>query len=161
MQIGKQNLDVVVRDKQLIVDGDHFNYDLKHVSGNYYLILLNGRSFSVVLEPSSNGYLRLRIDGQRADVRVLDEKDLLVDQIRGQAVEETIRHEVRAPMPGLVLSVAVDAGQEVAAGDRLLVLEAMKMENELRAPAPGVVKAVHVTAGTPVTKNQLLIEFET
>lgn len=68
--------------------------------------------------------------------------------------------EVRAPMPGLVLSLGVEEGQIVATGDGLVVLEAMKMENELRAAAPGTVRSIHVVRGDAVGKNDLLVEIE-
>jgi pyruvate carboxylase subunit B len=62
-------------------------------------------------------------------------------------------------MPGLVVRVAATAGQAVAAGQGLIVLEAMKMENELRAPAAGRVTSVRVSEGQAVEKGQVLIEF--
>jgi biotin carboxyl carrier protein len=63
-------------------------------------------------------------------------------------------------MPGLVVRVQVQPGENVAAGDSLVVLEAMKMENELKAGAPGVVKSVRVAPGEAVEKGQVLVEFE-
>ena len=65
-----------------------------------------------------------------------------------------------APMPGLVTSVAVAAGQAVAAGDRLVVLEAMKMEHVLRAPRDGVLANVAVAAGSQVTAGDLVAALE-
>jgi pyruvate carboxylase subunit B len=62
-------------------------------------------------------------------------------------------------MPGLVVRVSATAGQTVAAGQGLIVLEAMKMENELRAPAAGRVTSVRVSEGQAVEKGQVLIEF--
>ncbi|MCL4140737.1 UNVERIFIED_CONTAM: hypothetical protein GTU68_026156 [Idotea baltica] len=62
-------------------------------------------------------------------------------------------------MPGLVLEVAVTAGQEVAEGDTLLVLEAMKMENVIKASAAGVVTEVKIAAGDSVEKGQVLVGF--
>lgn len=65
---------------------------------------------------------------------------------------------VRAPMPGLVLRIEVETGQEVAAGGGLVVLEAMKMENEIRSPGPGRVKTILVEAGQAVEKGAPLVE---
>jgi biotin carboxyl carrier protein len=62
-------------------------------------------------------------------------------------------------MPGLVVRVLVEAGQEVEAGTGLVVLEAMKMENELKAPAGGTVSTVRSQAGEAVEKGQVLVEF--
>ena len=71
-----------------------------------------------------------------------------------------VENEIHAPMPGLILEVSVKEGDEVAEGDSLCVLEAMKMENALGAPRDGVVKAVHIAKGETVDKNALLIELE-
>jgi len=67
---------------------------------------------------------------------------------------------VKAPMPGLVLDIMVEPGQEVAEGDSLLILEAMKMENVLKATGEGVVKSIEITKGAAVEKGQILIEME-
>jgi biotin carboxyl carrier protein len=67
---------------------------------------------------------------------------------------------VKAPMPGLVLNVLVEPGQEVKKGDKLLVLEAMKMENIIKAAGDGKVGRIAVDKGQAVDKNQTLIEFE-
>ena len=68
-------------------------------------------------------------------------------------------NHIKAPMPGLVLSILVEEGKEVKKGDALIILEAMKMENILKSPADGIVKKIAVKKGVPVEKNQLLIEF--
>jgi len=65
-----------------------------------------------------------------------------------------------APMPGIILSIAVKEGDEVNAGDALLVLEAMKMENEIHAPQAGKIKKIHVSAGTEVQSGSELVELE-
>jgi glutaconyl-CoA decarboxylase len=67
---------------------------------------------------------------------------------------------VVAPMPGIILSIAVKEGDEVNAGDAILVLEAMKMENEIHAPRAGKVKKVHVSEGAEVRSGSELVEFE-
>jgi propionyl-CoA carboxylase alpha chain len=63
-------------------------------------------------------------------------------------------------MPGLLVSVAVEEGMQVRAGEEVAVVEAMKMENVLRANADGVVKTVHATAGDSLRVDQAIIEFE-
>ena len=67
---------------------------------------------------------------------------------------------ITAPMPGIILSIAVKEGDEVNAGDALLVLEAMKMENEIHAPRAGKVKKVHVSEGAEVQSGAALVDFE-
>ena len=66
---------------------------------------------------------------------------------------------IRAPMPGIVVSIAVKEGDEISAGDTILVMEAMKMENNITATSSGTVKKIHVQAGEEVSNNQLLVEL--
>ena len=66
---------------------------------------------------------------------------------------------LKAPMPGLIHSLKVEAGQEVKKGDPLLILEAMKMENIIKSPGEGIVKEIHVEEKNSVEKNALLITF--
>ncbi len=68
--------------------------------------------------------------------------------------------DMKAPMPGLVLQVLVNPGDEVNKGDKILVLEAMKMENAIKSPTDGIVNDVHVSQGMAVDKNQILITFK-
>jgi biotin carboxyl carrier protein len=77
-----------------------------------------------------------------------------MDRLATQAM-----NEIKAPMPGLILKVLVGAGDTVAKGDNLLVVEAMKMENIIKAPGDGVVSAILTQAGDKVEKNQVLIKF--
>ncbi len=67
---------------------------------------------------------------------------------------------VVAPMPGVILSIAVKEGDEINAGDVILVLEAMKMENEIHAPRAGKVKKLHVSEGAEVQSGSALVELE-
>ncbi len=99
--------------------------------------------------------------GRSYQVEVADERSWRVRQAQGDRATAAAGLEpLRAPMPGLVLRVDVEKGQEVAAGQGLLIVEAMKMENELRAGAAGRVRRVHVAAGASVGRGDLLVEFE-
>lgn len=98
--------------------------------------------------------------GREFDVHIKDERDLLLERYGLAETAAAGTQAIRAPMPGLVLSVAVEPGQHVSEGTGLAVLEAMKMENELRAEHDGTVKAVHVSPGDAVGKNDLLLELE-
>ncbi len=130
------------------------------VDAHRFALALDSRNVPVIVEPLPDGRLRVTVDGRTIDVAVQDEKDLLLERFGIAAGAAGGLREVRAPMPGLVLSVSVAPGQPVEAGAGLLVLEAMKMENELKADAAGVVKSIHVAPGDAVSKNTLLIEFE-
>lgn len=99
--------------------------------------------------------------GRSFRVEVADERSWRMSQARGKGATAAAGLEpLRAPMPGLVLRVDVEEGQEIVEGQGLLIVEAMKMENELRARAPGRVRRVKVAAGESVSRGDVLIEFE-
>ena len=103
---------------------------------------------------------RLSFDGVSRGVRVLKPREAeLMQYIPEREAPDTSR-QVLAPMPGLLLSVAVKEGDEVKAGEELAVLEAMKMENTLRAERNGVVAKVHHEPGASLEVDQLILELE-
>ncbi len=98
------------------------------------------------------------LNGQPRVIRVPDRKAAAGVAKRPKAELGNADH-VAAPMPGVIASVAVAAGQEVAEGDLLLTIEAMKMETAIHADRKGTVKAVHAPAGSQVDAKDLLVEF--
>jgi biotin carboxyl carrier protein len=100
------------------------------------------------------------VNGVRCSVHIADQYERLVQQLGLSVGGSQKMNTVKAPMPGLVISVAVEPGQTVAKGDPLLILEAMKMENVLKASGDGRVKKVLVQKGAAVEKGQLLLEME-
>lgn len=136
--------------------------DAKTVSNKNYHILKDHRSFKA--EITESNFLKktytVKINSNIYKVAISNELDILIEDMGLSLGTSQLINEVKAPMPGLILDVDVKEGDEVKAGDYLLVLEAMKMENTLTAPRDGVVKSVSVKKGQTVEKNQLLIEME-
>jgi len=103
--------------------------------------------------------ITLRVNGNTHIVKLADKYDVLIDQLGLKNTTKLLSGNIKAPMPGLVLDVLVHIGQEVKAGDKVLILEAMKMENVITAPTDGVVKSINIQCGNAVEKNALLIEI--
>ena len=139
----------------LTVNDESVNAELVHVSGKTYSLLLDDKSYEVVLAEGE-----VYIDGQLVPVTVKDSRTRLIERY-GTATESQAgaTTTVTAPLPGLVLKVGVKAGDVVEPGQSLLVLEAMKMENELRSPCSSRVTRVHVAVGDAVAKQSLLMEL--
>ncbi len=156
---GDRSFDVTFEDDHVLVDGEPKPYSFEVLRDGYVSLIVDGQSVPVSVEPMDEGRMRVTIAGRRTEVQVKDERDLLVDEF-GLGDEGAAGGEVRAPMPGLVLDVLVEEGEEVEADQGLLVLEAMKMENELQAPSGGIIGAVHTVSGEAVEKEALLIEIE-
>lgn len=102
----------------------------------------------------------INVNGVSHSLSIQDDIDILLDKMGlSDALVQKVG-DVKAPMPGLVLDIRVSEGDEIAEGDPLLVLEAMKMENVLKSPTSGVIKSIAVDKGQAVEKNQILISFE-
>lgn len=106
------------------------------------------------------GRYTLSIDGYRYDAEAFDERTHAIRELSGASAAPTGPAPLKAPMPGLVVRVSVAVGDTVTAGQGLVAIEAMKMENELRCVAGGRVKAVHAVIGQAVEKGALLVEIE-
>jgi biotin carboxyl carrier protein len=93
-------------------------------------------------------------------VKAQDRFDLLLAKLGMTELASKKINQLKSPMPGLILEVLVTPGQNIKAGEPLIILEAMKMENIIKAPIDVVIKNVKAIKGRPVEKNELLIEFE-
>jgi biotin carboxyl carrier protein len=138
-----------------VVSGREIEVNVRDSSSHAMSLLVGCRSHEVALERVEGGY-RVAIDGDVLDVSLLE-------AARGTAAPRrpapgTAR--IQAPMPGKIVRVLVRAGQAVAAGQGLVVMEAMKMENEIRAPRPGQVKDAPVREGQAVETGALLVLLE-
>jgi pyruvate carboxylase subunit B len=102
----------------------------------------------------------LSVGGFRFTVEALDDRAKVIREISRASGRPAGPAHLAAPMPGLIVRVNVNEGDQVRAGQGLVVMEAMKMENELRATAAGVVRRVLVSAGSAVEKGAMLLEME-
>ncbi|GGE47466.1 pyruvate carboxylase [Actibacterium pelagium] len=112
-------------------------------------------------ETDENGEAKVffELNGQPRDVRIANRKVKASSSVRPKAELGNANH-IGAPMPGVVATVAAQAGQEVKQGDLLLTIEAMKMETGIHAERDAKVKAVHVTPGAQIDAKDLLVELE-
>jgi pyruvate carboxylase subunit B len=148
---------------KITVDGVEVSSDMQRIGGlDLYSLLVDNVSHEVIVEEGNgtqpNVYSVL-VEGARYLVRVQDERSrrlALADRSLKPPAGELL---IKAPIPGLVIKIAVAPGQVVKEGDSLVILEAMKMENELRAPREGTVHEVRVAPGEQVALGQLLISI--
>ena len=125
------------------------------------MVRLGNEVFRVVAEKrEGRGRYFLWVDGYRFDVEALDERRRALRDLSAASAGPTGPAPILAPMPGLIVRVNVAVGDTVEAGQGVIVMEAMKMENELRATGPGRVRSVEVAPGTAVEKGTLLVSLE-
>lgn len=136
-----------------------FEWDINQVSENVYNVIKNSRSFNVEILEELDGKQRIKVDGTIYETEAIDKFDELLKKLGMEKGAAGKVNELKAPMPGLVLEVAVEPGQIVAKGDRLLVLEAMKMENVIKSPTDATVSSIEIEKGDTVEKNQVMVRF--
>jgi acetyl/propionyl-CoA carboxylase alpha subunit len=125
------------------------------------MVKLGANVHRVVVEKrQGRGRYTLWVDGYRFETEALDERTRSIRDLSAAAAGPVGPAPIVAPMPGLIVRVNVNPGDEVFAGQGIVVMEAMKMENELRATAAGKVRSVEVVAGTAVEKGALLVALE-
>jgi len=142
---------------RIVMDGEPVEVDFSKVGDtSLCLLLVNHESFEGLVEPTEDMW-HVLFRGDLYEVGVADERTQLMRARAGMAVPETGELAIKAPMPGLVVTVLVAVGQEVQKGDKLVILESMKMENELKAPRAGKVERINVKPGDSVEQGQPLV----
>ena len=141
----------------IIADGDHVAIDFRSIAGqSVYSMLVNGRSYEALVQVEDDN-LQVLLRGRLYIVTVEDERQI---RLRGASSSQTIQQgdfHLTSPMPGLIVSIPVTEDQEVSEGDRLIVLESMKMQNELKSPRAGIVRNIRVSIGENVDQDQVML----
>jgi biotin carboxyl carrier protein len=140
------------------------NTDIKIISqeGNVIRLLYNNKSYQLLVKrfDPEKKEAKINVDGYDFEVKVKEPLDHLINELGFLKASKHSVKEIKSPMPGLVVNIFVEIGQTVNEGDKLLSLEAMKMENILKAPGDGIIKSILINKGNSVDKNQVLIAFE-
>ncbi len=161
VRVGGRSYQVEPAKGRVVVDGDAHDADLAAVDdARVRSLLLDGASHRLLARRSGSGRWTVWVRGRRHEVEVVDERTHAIREMTGAGAGPAGPRPVVAPMPGLVVKVEVEVGEEVAGGDGVVIVEAMKMENELKAEGPGRVKEIRVAPGDTVEKDQVLVDFE-
>ncbi|OSZ78368.1 hypothetical protein CAP35_08930 [Chitinophagaceae bacterium IBVUCB1] len=158
----KNKYAVAEKDGEWHINDTAANLDV-HVQPNGLIsVLMDNKSYTATIEKidTKTKELTLKIDGQPYTIAIQEPIDQLLTSMGLDLKAMQKAEPVKAPMPGMVLKVLVEPGQQINKGDGLLILEAMKMENVLKATAPATVKAIKINERTAVEKGTVLIELE-
>ncbi len=159
--IGDRTVEVDLTAEGPVVDGTPVEAEMALLPGtSVRTLVVDGRSHTLMAQPGDRrGRWQIALGGDRFSADAVDERTRAIREMTG-ADDEVAQKVVLAPMPGLVLKIEVEVGQAVKAGQGLVIVEAMKMENELKAPADGVVAKVLVEERQTVEKGATLIVLE-
>lgn len=158
--IGNEIREVVVEDAGVVVDGVPVPVDLSTLPGSDRRhVRIDGRSLPLFARRNDRGWI-IELEGRQFEVTVEDERTRRLRQLAAQVAPARTTRTLTAPMPGLIVRVEVEEGQEVEPGDGLVVMEAMKMENELRAEAAVRITSIEVESGQVVERDAVLLSME-
>lgn len=162
VRVGDADVDVELDGDVVTVDGASRVAHLSDVEGTPVRMVTIGDAVHRVVarRGATRGRYTLWLDGFRYEVEALDERTRAIRELSGAGQEASGPSPLIAPMPGMIVRVAVQVGDTVQPGQGLVVMEAMKMENELRATTAGTVRAVLAQPGTAVEKGAVLLELE-
>jgi len=139
---------------RISLDGEPIEADAIEISPNIFSILLNGKSHEVRVTPTPSGALTLQTAHREFSAEVTDPRAWRGR--RHSALEAEGRQQIVAPLPGKIGRVLVQAGEKVQAGQGLLVVAAMTMQNDIRSPRGGTVESLLVKEGQPVNAGEAL-----
>ncbi len=136
--------------------------DIIKTSGSRYHVLRDHSSFevSIIAEDYPNKSYKVKVNNNTYNININNNLDQLIKDLGFEIGNAKKIDKITAPMPGLILEMTVNVGDEVKENDPLLILEAMKMENVITSPRDGTIKSISAKKGDAVDKNQLLVEFE-
>ena len=147
----------ILDEHHITVDGVDYEIDFETISEQtVYSLLANNNSYEALIYESEEGW-QVLLHGSQYVLLVEDERERRLRASLGGGPPENVDYHLRAPMPGLIVTVPVNEGQTVEKGDVLVVLESMKMQNQLKSPRPGEVSRVQVKPGDSVEQRDTLL----
>jgi biotin carboxyl carrier protein len=159
--VNKTTFEIETNGNEITVNNQPVFYDIEKIEDGYFHLLYKNKGYTaeIVKSDVATKTFHIKINGRVYPVQLKDQFDLLLEKMGMNNSSSGKVNNIKAPMPGLIIDLKVKSGDVVKAGDSLLILEAMKMENIIKSPGEGVVKSVKIKKGESVEKNQVLIEF--
>ncbi len=134
---------------------------VKSMKNSFHILQNNAPFHAEIISSNFNDKsYTVKVNNNTYTVSISDATDQLIKDMGFTVGASKQVNEIKAPMPGLILDINVNVGDEIKEDDPLLILEAMKMENSILSPRNGIIKSVGVTKGEAVDKGVLLVEFE-
>ncbi len=159
--IGSHDVQVVTG-KDASVNGVPVDIEFVKCATNSFKMRMNGveKDADLVKLDKENKLVIVRIEGKKFAVQIKEPVDLMLDKLGINSKSTKKVNNLKAPMPGLVIKILAEQGKHYKAGDALMILEAMKMENVFKAAADVTIKAIEITERQTVEKGQILMVFE-
>jgi len=148
---------------EIFIDDKPFNVELlKKYSQNIFSFAVNQQLVQIALDFREHGSSYIIVDGFTHEIEIQDETRKLLKKFLNnpETGNASLHAKIKAPMPGMVVKILTEPGKIVNKGDKLIIIEAMKMENALKSPISGKITTVFAKENTSVEKDALLLEIE-
>ena len=157
---GKEYLIEIIDEHHVSINGRVQEVDFESVSGQpVYSLIIDGKSYESYVYETEEGW-QVLTRGRQYNLTVEDEREKRLRAAAGSGVAESGEYHMKAPMPGLVVSISVREGDKVEKGQVILILESMKMQNERKSPKAGTVGRIRVKQGETVEQRQALLSVQ-
>ena len=157
---GKEYTIEIVDAHHVAIDGRVQEVDFESISGQpVFSLIVDGKSYESYVYETEEGW-QVLTRGRPYNLTVEDEREKRLRAAAGSGVAESGEYHLKAPMPGLVVSIPLKEGDKVEKGQVLVILESMKMQNELKSPKAGVVGRIRVKQGETVEQRQALLSVQ-
>ncbi len=157
---GKEYTIEIIDAHHVAIDGRVQEVDFESISGQpVFSLIVDGKSYESYVYETDEGW-QVLTRGRQYNLTVEDEREKRLRAAAGSGVAESGEYHLKAPMPGLVVSIPVKEGDKVEKGQVLVILESMKMQNELKSPKAGIVGRFRVKQGETVEQRQALLSVQ-
>ncbi len=156
--IGGKTVSFKIEGRKIFVDGRELKYEVIRREKDRLLVKMGDSVEEIIYSESGEG-VELLLSNEARRMEVLSDRDILLGRLESGGPARHAHSEIKAPMPGLVVKIMVTGGEKVKKGAKLIILEAMKMENEIRTASDSEVAEVLVHEGEIVEKDQTIIKL--
>ncbi|MEL6557886.1 MAG: biotin/lipoyl-containing protein [Bacteroidota bacterium] len=157
--IGDKKISIELENDVISVNGKLIEPDIKNIGENKFNVIKDHKVYDVEISKVDGKEYEVKVNGTLYPVALRDKLDLVLEKLGIDQKSQKQNDDIKAPMPGLILNVMANEGDEVKKGDSLFILEAMKMENVIKSPVDGVITEVTVSVGDSVDKSKILCKF--
>ena len=155
-------IEAQVADGKVLLDEKALDWDIQSIGEGKFHIIHGHQSYraEVVSADYKTKAFEVKVNGNTYQIEARDRFDMLLEKMGMANNAQAKVNQLKAPMPGKILDIMVSPGDTVAKGDKVLTLEAMKMENVLKSPADVTIKDIKISVGENVEKGHVMITFE-
>ena len=160
VKIGEKKKTITINNNSKVaIDKKKYTYELTHLNSSTYLLKVKDQFFKIYfLEKKGEKYV-LSINGEKFISSSKSPLKERAEELVAKQNLDNVTKILKAPMPGMVLEIIINAGDKVNKGDNLLILESMKMENTIKSPFSGTVKEIFVEKNSPVEKDTKILSI--